>query len=142
MINYGIRNPDKRQAQENRFWVESDANEFALDDLQYTRLVMLCQVLSELWQQGDQEILLREIYRIMKPNGRLLIAERVQNKTNLTLLEGFSFESEQYWRQLLKESGYQFQREINLQNLIHCFRAIKPTPYEAQQMALELNFES
>ncbi|MEM7332108.1 MAG: class I SAM-dependent methyltransferase [Chloroflexota bacterium] len=122
-------------------WKDSQFNLLPLPD-QSVSIVMLCQVLSELWQQGDQEILLKEIYRIMKPNGRLLIAERLQNKTNLTLLEGFSFQSEQYWQRLLIESGYQIQRDTNLQNLIHCFRAIKPTPYEAQQMALELNFES
>ena len=73
-------------------WKDSQFNLLPLPD-QSVSVVMLCQVLSELWQQGDQEILLHEVYRVMKPNGRLLIAERIQNKTNYTLLEGFSFQS-------------------------------------------------
>lgn len=122
-------------------WKDSQIGLIPLPDASVS-YVFLCQVLSELWQKGDQEALLKEIYRILTPNGRLLLAERIQNKTNLSLLEGFSFETNHYWQQLLKESGFKLQREANLQSLIHLYRAIKPTPHEARQMAFDLNFDA
>lgn len=122
-------------------WKESQIKLLPLPD-ESVSYVMAVQVIGELWQRGDQEQLLKEIYRVLKPNGRLLIAERIQNKTNLALLEGFSMPTNIYWQSLLKENGFKLQRQANLRNLIHCYRAIKPTPYEARQMALELNYES
>jgi SAM-dependent methyltransferase len=102
--------------------------------------VILCQVLSEFWQHGDRVTLLQEIHRILRPNGRLLLAERARTQTNWLLIgpAALSLPSIDYWRELLTESGFYLRQEHNLQGISHCFHAQKPTPAEARQLALEL----
>lgn len=103
--------------------------------------VILCQVISEFWQEGDQLQLLEEIYRILSENGRLLLAESVQSRTN-SLLMGpgvLQLKPVEQWRGLLQKAGFRVRSEKDLQGIIHCFRADKPTYTEAQQLTLGLN---
>ncbi|MGB5058289.1 MAG: hypothetical protein WBO48_06340, partial [Candidatus Promineifilaceae bacterium] len=100
----------------------------------------LCQVVSEFWQQGDRAALLQEINRILTPNGRILLAERVRSQTNWLVMGpgAVNLQSAEQWRDLLREAGFIVQKEQDLQGLIHCFRADKPTPAQARQLSLNL----
>lgn len=106
--------------------------------------VILCQVVSEFWQYGDRLTLLKEIHRILSPNGRLLLAERTRTQTNWVVMGPFALElkKQQAWEQLLQEAGFVVRRTASLSGLISCFRADKPTPAEAQQLALKLAFDA
>lgn len=121
-------------------WKESQLGLLPLPD-ESVSVVIMCNVLRELAQRGDQTALLEEIYRVMKPYGRLLFCERCRTPINVLLLEGFWFQPVRFWQQLLKESGFRLQKTASHLNLLHTFRAIKPTPYEARQMALDLKFD-
>ncbi|MBK8987841.1 MAG: methyltransferase domain-containing protein [Chloroflexi bacterium] len=102
--------------------------------------VILHRVVSEFWQQGDRLALLREVYRILRPDGRLLLAERVRSANNwLVMGPGalqLSFADD--WRDLLQEAGFVVRQERDLQGLVHCFRADKPTTPQAYQLAFDL----
>lgn len=104
--------------------------------------VVLSQTLSEFWQHGDRLALLRELHRILAPNGRLLIAERTRTQTNWLVMgpAALSLFHVNDLRNLLAQAGFRVQKEQELQGLIHCMRAVKPTPTEARQLALELDF--
>ncbi len=102
--------------------------------------VILNEVLSHFWQQGDQEILLREVRRILIPGGRILVAERTRTRNNWLHLgpAALRLVHSQDWRNLLRHTGFILRREQELHGLIHCFRADKPIPIEAQQLQLGL----
>ncbi|KAA3664787.1 MAG: methyltransferase domain-containing protein [Chloroflexi bacterium] len=106
--------------------------------------VMLCQIASELWQQGDQLTLLKEVHRVLTPNGRLLLAERTRTQTNWLVmgLMALNLKRREDWEQLLNTAGFVVRRTQDLSGLISCFRADKPSPAEAQQMALDLAFDA
>ncbi len=102
--------------------------------------VMMDQILSQCWQKGDRMRLLQEAHRILMPNGRLLISERVRTQTNWIVYGpgGARFQPAADWSEMLKEAGFIVRRQENLQGLIHCFRADKPSGSEARQLALDL----
>jgi SAM-dependent methyltransferase len=102
--------------------------------------VMLDQILSQCWQEGDRLKLLKEAFRILAPNGRLLLTERVRTQTNWLVYGPSSvrFQPSSYWQELLQDAGFIVRRQQDLQGLIHCFRADKPSGSEARQLALDL----
>jgi ubiquinone/menaquinone biosynthesis C-methylase UbiE len=102
----------------------------------------LSQVLSEFWQHGDRLALLKEAHRILAPDGRLLVAERVRTETNWLVMgpAALGLHGAGYWRNLLGQAGFRVQKEQQLLGLIHCIRANKPTPAEARQLAFELDY--
>ena len=102
--------------------------------------VILDQILSQCWQEGDRLHLLKEANRILTPNGRLLLAERVRTQTNWLVYGpgGARFRPIDYWQEMLQEAGFVVRRHQDLQGLIHCFRADKPSGSEARQLALDL----
>ena len=106
--------------------------------------VILCQIASELWQHGDQINLFKEINRILTPNGRLLLAERTRTQTNWLVMGpmALNLKRKEEWEQMLNSAGFVVRRTQDLSGLISCFRANKPSPAEAQQMALELAFDA
>jgi SAM-dependent methyltransferase len=121
-------------------WQTGRINLLPLPDKSVTA-VILCQVTSEFWQEGDQLQLLAEIYRILSENGRLLLAEKVQSHTN-SLLMGpgvLKLEPVTHWQNLLNKAGFRIRSEKNLQGIVRCFRADKPTYTEAQQLTLGLD---
>jgi hypothetical protein len=123
-------------------WRSGTFNLLPLPD-KSVKAVVVCQVLSEFWQHGDRLALLREVYRILVPNGHLLLAERVQTQTNWLLMgpAAVNLPPVAYWRELLAAAGLRPGKEQALQGIVHCFRADRPTPVEAQQLALGLNYE-
>lgn len=75
-------------------------------------LVTVVQSLSELWQDGDKNQLLLEIHRILEPGGRLLLGERMLNRTNL-LSSGpaiSKLKTPRYWQGKLEQAGFQIKR--------------------------------
>ena len=105
-------------------------------------VVILCQIASELWQRGDQITLLKEIHRVLTPNGRLLMAERTRTQTNWMVMGplALSLKRQEDWQKLLQTAGFVVRRTQDLAGVISCFRADKPSPAEARQMAFELTF--
>lgn len=102
--------------------------------------VILHRVVSEFWQQGDRAALLQEVHRILTPNGRVLLAERVRTPTNWLVMgpSALHLQSVDDWRMLLQAAGFIIVKEVDLQGLVHCFRADKPTPAQARQLSLNL----
>lgn len=123
-------------------WRSGSVNLFPLPD-KSVNAVIVCQVASEFWQHGDQLALLQEVYRILVPNGHILLAERVRTQTNWLLMgpAALNLPAVAYWRELLAAAGFRPRKEQELQGIVHCFRADRPTPVEAQQLALDLNYE-
>jgi SAM-dependent methyltransferase len=105
-------------------------------------VVIVCETASAFWQHGDRLALLQEARRVLSKNGRLLLAERTRSRTNWLTLgpAAVDLETAGYWRRLLLESGFQVEREQVLSDLITCWRADKPTPAQANQLALELGY--
>jgi SAM-dependent methyltransferase len=123
-------------------WRDGSINLLPLPD-KSVPYVILSEVVSEFGQSGDRLALLKEIYRILTPNGRLLMAERVRSQTNYLVmgLNGFSLDTIAQWHDLITAAGFIIRREEDLSGLIRCFRADKPTPAEAKQLALDLAYD-
>ncbi len=102
--------------------------------------VILCQILSEFWQEGDRAALLRETHRILTSNGKLLLAERCRSQANWLVLgpTAVRLSTADDWRDSLEAAGFMIRAEQDLQGLIHCFRADKPSAAQARQLALNL----
>ncbi len=105
-------------------------------------VIMLCETVSAFWQEGDRLALLREARRVLAKNGRLLITERTRSRTNWLTLgpAAADLETAAYWRDLLYLAGLRVEREKTLGDLVTCWRADKPTPAQANQLALELEY--
>lgn len=120
-------------------WRDGSINLLPLPDESVTA-VILNEILSQFWQQGDRETLLQEVRRILIPGGRVLLAQRARTQANWLHLgpAALPLQNSQAWRDLLQRAGFILRREETLDDLIHCFRADKPVPVEAQQMRLSL----
>lgn len=105
--------------------------------------IFLPMVLSEFNQHGDRQSLLREVNRILRPNGRLLIAEQNTSWLNWLSLDPGSSKLQpfSYWQRLLSQAGFKLLRHENLQDLIICMRADKPSPFAGKQLSLDLHFQ-
>lgn len=103
-------------------------------------VVIACEVASAFWQDGDRLALLQEARRILTKNGRLLLAERSRSRTNWLTLGPMAtnLPPPDYWRTLLRQAGFQVKREHVVGDLIICWRADKPTPGRANQLAFDL----
>jgi ubiquinone/menaquinone biosynthesis C-methylase UbiE len=124
-------------------WYDSNLDLLPLPDSSVSG-VFVYQVLSEISEKGDQVTLLKEIARILAPDGRLLIAEFSNTWTNRlrSILGIIHTNSHEYWRSLLEETGFEFQRAQTIQGIIICIRADKPSPYSGKQMSLDLDFKA
>ncbi len=120
-------------------WRNSSIDLLPLPDASVTT-VMMCQVLSEFWQRGDQLTLLQEIRRILTPDGRLLLAEPIRSKTTWITLgpAALNRKPPPHWQKLLTEAGFQVRADKGLAGLIHCYRADRPSADLARQLSLDL----
>ncbi len=122
-------------------WLDGTITLLPLPD-ESVHAAFLPQILSEFWQEGDRLTLLKEIYRVLPQNGRLLIAEQVQSRINWLTLGpwALTLKPAAYWTTLLNQAGFIVRKEVDLQGYILCIRAEKPTFAEAYQMALQFEF--
>ena len=122
-------------------WLDGDIHMLPLPDASVDT-VMLCQILSEFWQRGDRTELLKEVKRILKPTGQILVAERVRTQTNWLTLgpAALQLPTAKYWHQLLIESGFGVHKQVVIQGMVYCARAQKLTPFQARQLAFQLDF--
>ena len=122
-------------------WLSGNFNLLPLPDSS-TSVVILCQIASELGQDGDRVTLLREIKRILTPDGRLYIAEKVRSQTTW-LSSGpaaLTIPTSAYWRQLLREGGFLVRQEEGLGGgLLRCFTNSKQTASQIQQLSFNLD---
>jgi len=123
-------------------WFDSGLNLLPLPDSSVPAVFMPL-VLSEFTQHGDRQTLLREVNRILWPNGRLLFAEQNTSWLNwLSLSPGSSrLQPSSYWRRLLAEAGFNVLRHEEIHGLTICIRADKPSPYAGKQLSLDLRFQ-
>ena len=119
-------------------WRDGDISLIPLADGSVSAVVM-AEVASEFWQEGDRKMLINEIYRILSPGGRLILAERVRTTSNLLMMgfDGFNLETADYWKTLISKRGFRVSREEHLGDLMHFFRADKPLPDEGQQLIFD-----
>ncbi len=123
-------------------WYDSNLELLPLPDSSVTA-VFLYQVLSEVAQLGDQQALLKEIDRVLEPNGRLLVAELADSWSN-RLRPGsdvLNLHPREYWSRLISEAGFEIRRSQTLNAVAVCIRADKPSLYSGKQMSLDLDFE-
>jgi ubiquinone/menaquinone biosynthesis C-methylase UbiE len=120
-------------------WLEGNIALLPLPD-RSTETVVMNHTLSELWQHGDRQLLLAEAYRILRPGGKLLLAEPIRSRTNWLVLgpTAARLESRAHWQRLLVDSGFRLRKEQSVADFYHCFRAEKPLPGEVQQLTLDL----
>lgn len=116
-------------------WRQGSLNLLPLPD-ESVNTVMMCHVAGEFWQEGDRAALLDEAFRILKPQGQLLLAETVRSQTNWLVygLGGFGLPTAAYWRDLLQQTGYRVRSEKNAAGLSYCFRHRNPPRPKAQQL--------
>jgi len=122
-------------------WIDGSINLLPLPD-RSVRAVYLDQILSEFWLLEEHEQLLAEVRRILIPEGRLLVAERVRAQSNLLLagLVTYTLPPHEQWATLLQRAGFIIQREEFPRGLLYCVRADKPSPAAAKQMTLRLEY--
>ncbi len=121
--------------------VRMEALEGRLDFLplpdNYLPIVIMNQTLVELFQPGDRATLLREIYRILTPGGRLLLVEPARSWANWWLqpwLAGVPFIGE--WEALFNQTAFQERVEQPINALLWGFVLHKPALPAPQQLAL------
>jgi ubiquinone/menaquinone biosynthesis C-methylase UbiE len=122
-------------------WIDGSFNLLPLPD-QCTGAVFMNQVLSEFWLPEEREQLLAEVRRILVPEGRLLLAERVRASSHF-LLAGLltsSLPTAQDWRATLTGKDFVVQREENPHGLLYCARVDKPSPTTGKQLSLKLEY--
>ena len=123
-------------------WLESSLSLLPLPNSSVP-VVIACEILSHLDQEGDRLVLLREINRVLTPNGRLLMAERSRTQTNWLALgtAAANLHPASYWRHLLTNAGFHIRREQEPDGLILCLRADKPPATTGQQLRLNLQLD-
>jgi ubiquinone/menaquinone biosynthesis C-methylase UbiE len=136
------RNRARKVAADPRLnWIDGSVDLLPLPD-RSVKAVYMNQILSEFWLPEERDKLLAEARRILIPEGRLLVAERVRAQSNL-LLTGvvtYSLPVTTQWRATLERAGYIVRREETPRGLIYCVRADKPSPAAGKQMILQLEY--
>lgn len=122
-------------------WYDGQFNLLPLPDSS-VEAVFMFQVLSEFSQHGDRLALLREVRRILKPSGRLLVSEQTASWLNWLLVtsNAATLQHVSYWRGLLADAQMDVIRQEEIQGLLYCLRADKPSPYAGKQLPLHLAF--
>lgn len=122
-------------------WIDGNIELLPLPD-RSVGIIFMNQSLAEFWLPEERDRLLAEVWRILAPEGRLLVAERVRGRSNLIMtgLVTSSLPPAEMWRDLLVRAGFIIQREECLRGLVYCVRADKPSPTAGKQLPLLLEF--
>lgn len=101
--------------------------------------VTMHDVFLHIDQEGDRRMLLAEVYRVLKPGGRLLLAERTRSETNWLVmgLTTLRLPPASYWRDLISAAGLKIIEEDSNRGLVHYFRADKLTSGMSRQLPFE-----
>jgi ubiquinone/menaquinone biosynthesis C-methylase UbiE len=120
-------------------WRDGSTDLLPLPDASVNNITIV-HAASEYWQQGDQEQLFLEIFRILAPGGQLLIAESVQSPTSVLTcgLSGLRYHSTRYWETLFVKTGFRLSNKTIIKDLVTCWRFDRPLPDEPDQLILEL----
>jgi len=120
-------------------WRDVSNNVLPLPD-NCQRTVAMIHVASEYTQAGDQEFLLSEIYRVLKPGGQMLIAESIKSPSSLLTLgpHALQLKSCAHWETMIARAGFVMFEKINLRDLLCCWGFIKPVPREPGQLELDI----
>lgn len=120
-------------------WLEGSLDLLPMPD-NSVPLVVASYILTEFWQHGDRERLLREMRRILQPGGHLILAEPARTTTQWLMIgpAAARLPPPAYWRALLRTAGFVVTREKDIGGYYLCFRAEKPQPGAVQQLALDL----
>ena len=107
-------------------WREGTIDLIPLPD-KSTPLVTMVETLSEFWQPGDQMCLLKEIYRILTPNGRLILVEKTLTLANFFAFgpESLRLNSAAKWSEILTKAGFSNIEQRTLYDMVQIFRAEK-----------------
>lgn len=103
--------------------------------------VLMQDTLRHFAYYGDQERLLKEIYRILKPSGRLLLAEYNRTWSNWFIFgwAAAQLATNQQWNNLLQQTGFYIYHQQLRHNITICWRVDKPTGISEYQIPLPLS---
>ena len=119
-------------------WLEGSIDLLPLPD-HSVQAVTMNRVLSELWQHGDRQLLLGEIYRVLRPGGRLLLTEPARTQTSWLVWGpgALRLPPVLYWQRLFQKAGFHLKKEETVHGLVHYFALQRPEPGEMQQLTFE-----
>lgn len=128
----------KVEADPRLTWLEGSIDLLPLPDHSAQALTMN-RVLSELWQHGDRELLLAEVFRVLRPGGRLLLAEPVRTQKSWLVWgpAALRLQPLPYWQRLFQSAGFQMRKEETVHGLVHYFALKRPEPGEMQQLTFD-----
>lgn len=123
-------------------WIDGNIQLLPLPD-RSTGAVFMNQILSEFWIPEEREQLLAEVRRILIPEGRLLVAERVRSLANpaLTGIVTYPLPTEKEWLGALTKAGFILRRQENAGGVVYCVRVDRPSPTSGKQMLLDLEYD-
>lgn len=101
-------------------------------------VVVLVEILSELVQVGDRHLLMKEVFRVLKPGGRVVVVETPRTTMN-SLLRGpaaFGLRPVGYWESLLQGAGFARVKPHMVNDVVCYFRAEKVEPLRGIQLPL------
>ena len=119
-------------------WLDGSIELLPLPD-HSVRAVTMNRVLSELWQHGDRELLLEEAHRVLRPGGRLLLAEPARTQMSWLIWgpAAFRLQPLPYWHMLFQNARFDLQKEETEHGLVHYFVLRRPEPGEMQQLTFD-----
>ena len=122
-------------------WIDGNIELLPLPDRSVSAVYMN-RILSEFWLPEEREQLLKEVFRILTPEGRLLLAEPIRAQSHLLLagLITYGLPTPDHWRETLSKAGFILRKETTARGLLFCARADKPSPTAGKQMQLNLEF--
>lgn len=120
------------------YWIDGSIDLLPLPD-RSIGTVFMNQILSEFWLSEERDRLLAEVFRILIPEGRLLVAERIRSQINpmLTAPVTFTLPGSEQWHATLESAGFIVQREECPHGLLYCVRADRPGLTAGRQMRLK-----